>query len=104
MTLQEKSSFGDPETTPCASAIYSTIFGGIEVEQGIYKSSEAHVSLWAFRDHEIEDSALLEVGKRYRLELSPFPVSGPASQAKQRDDFFLPDLTPVFAETIRQID
>jgi hypothetical protein len=62
------------------------------------------VFLWAFRDREIEDSGRLEVGKRYRLELTPFPVSGPASQAKQLDDFFLPDLTPVFAETIRKID
>lgn len=102
-TLQKKSLFGDPSTTPYSEAVYSAVFGEIKVEEGNYDQAAARVFFWAFRNREIEATGRIKVGQRYRLTISPFPMSGPVSKAKQLDDFFLPDLPLFFADSFEEI-
>ncbi|MEM6280021.1 MAG: hypothetical protein AAF733_11115, partial [Verrucomicrobiota bacterium] len=103
-TLREKSAVGDPETTPYDSAVYSAVFDEVEAEEGEYSDSEAYVFLWAFRNRELDETALLTEGQRYRIHLVPFPTTGPLSQTTQLDDLFRTDLTRFFAESIEKIE
>ncbi|MEX2579931.1 MAG: hypothetical protein WD342_12810 [Verrucomicrobiales bacterium] len=91
-TLAERSQFGDPGETPYASAVHSAIFTDIEVEEGSYDGEEIYAFSWAFRDRQLEPTARLEAGKRYRLELIPFDEAKEAATATRLDDFFRPDL------------
>lgn len=90
--LREKSLIEDPAQTPYASAIYSTLF---ESDDG----QERLVFLWAFRDRKLEPGAAVEPGRRYRLRLVPLEGHAEAGRATRLDDFFRPELEPVFAES-----
>lgn len=91
-TLREKSAIEDPQLTPYADAIYSTLF---ETASG----GELYVFHWAFRRRELEPAAALEEGRRYRLRLVPLDRAGPAAgRATRLDDLFRVDLFPWFAE------
>lgn len=101
-TLREKSVIAQETTdgtAPYESAIYSAVFDSIEVESGDYEPSEAWVFLWAARERKLVDTAGLDAGKRYRLRLGPMPESGPVASATRLDDFFFPDLEPLFVES-----
>lgn len=84
--LREKSAITDPRQTPYADAIYSTVFGDIEVESGEYFDEEAFVFLWAFQNRELSNTAGLEMGKRYRLTLNPLVKEDEISRKTQLDD------------------
>lgn len=103
-TLRQKSQIGDPETTPYDSAVFSTIFDQVEGFASELSDSEISVFLWAFRNRELEATADLVEGRRYRMSLVPFPVEGPLAQTTQLDDFFRTDLPRYFAESIEEIE
>lgn len=91
-TLREKSFIEDPAQTPYASAIYSTLFTSDDGQERL-------VFLWAFRDRKPDPGAALETGRRYRLRLVPLEGHAEAGRATRLDDFFRPELEPVFAES-----
>lgn len=91
-TLREKSFIEDPEQTPYASAIYSTLFTSDDGQERL-------VFLWAFRDRKPDPGSALEPGKRYRLRLVPLEGSAAAGRATRLDDFFRPELEPMFSES-----
>lgn len=96
-TLREKSAIDDPNQTPYAAAIFSTLF-----EDG--DGGEHAVFLWAFRDRKLEPAAVLEPGRRYRLRLVPLGEDAAASRAIRLDDFFRPDLDPWFATSFERVE
>ena len=91
-TLREKSFIEDPAQTPYSSAIYSTLFGCDDGQERI-------VFFWAFRDRKPDPGAALEPGRRYRLRFVPLEGHAEAGRATRLDDFFRPELEPVFAES-----
>ncbi len=93
--LREKSFVEDPAQTPYANAIYATIFEGPEGE-------EICVYFWAFRDRKLSPESRLEIGERYHLRLLPLGDDAEANRATRLDDFFRPDLSPWFAEEVRE--
>ena len=91
-TLREKSFIEDPAQTPYASAVYSTLFTSDDGQERL-------VFLWAFRDRKPDPGAALQPGRRYRLRLVPLEGHVEAGRATRLDDFFRPELEPVFAES-----
>lgn len=106
-TLREKSRIGgesEQKSAAYQSAIYSTIFDGIEVVSGEMEGDEAWVFLWAAKKKELVETARLQIGKRYRLKLIPFPKEGEVSTATQLDDFFRLDLSRLFAAEVEEVE
>lgn len=103
-SLLDRSAIGNPRETTYDSAIYSVLVDQLELESGQYSNGEAYIFLWAFRDRELLPSSGLEISRRYRFVLKPFPSSGAASQATQLDDLFREDLPRYFAESFELVE
>jgi hypothetical protein len=95
-TLIERSDIEDPTQTPYAEAVFSTVFKADD-------DSEHFVFFWGFRKRQLEPSAALEPGRRYRLKIMPFEENAGANRATRLDDLFRPDLVPVFAESFEPL-
>ena len=95
-TLIERSDIEDPTQTPYAEAVFSTVFKADD-------DSEHFVFFWGFRKRQLEPSAALEAGRRYRLKVMPFEENAAANRATRLDDLFRPDLVPVFAESFEPL-
>jgi hypothetical protein len=101
--LRDRSIVGDPRQTPYDSAVYSVLLDELNIGDGANAAEEVYVFLWAFRDRQLEETANLELGRRYQMTLIPFPSSGAVSRTTQLDDLFRSDLPRYFAESIELI-
>lgn len=100
--LREKSAITDPGETPYAEAIYSAVFGDLEVESGEYFDEEAFVFLWAFQNRKLSKTAGLELGKRYRLTLTPLVKEEAIARKTQLDDITRFDIESLWAVEVEQ--
>lgn len=98
--LREKSAITDPGETPYADAIYSAVFGELEIESGEYFDEEAFVFLWAFRNRKLSSTAGLELGERYRLILTPLVKEEKMARKTQLDDIARFDIESYWAEEV----
>ncbi len=95
-TLKERSSLGDPTSTPYEDSIFSALFDVEAIDQGSYSEDEAMVFLWGFKKRILEPESELQVGDKVQLELTPLSSNEELKGINMSDDLFA-DLPQMFS-------
>ena len=70
--LLEKSEHADPQKVTYPDAVFACLYEIESVEEGVYEKEQVLVYQWAFRKKELLPTSKFEVGKKYKLVLSPW--------------------------------
>ena len=68
----DKAPITDPLSVPYKHSLFGCLYKIESVEDGSYDGEEVLVWQWAFRDKKLLPTSRFEIGKKYRLVLSPW--------------------------------